>query len=109
METFGLRFSSPSFVKPVVNMIIISFSFPPPHDIWYVAAWKHYFSIWVYASTSQDCILGKLCVCHLLPSAQSSEVSMVRNYMDVGQEDVLQQVREAGGQDYQLCYRGHMH
>lgn len=92
VRTFGLYFSSLSFVKPVVNIsaIIISYSPPPPiSDLWNLG---NATLIWVYASTSQDCILGKLCMYHPLPSSQSSKVLAVRNYMHAGQEDVLQRI-----------------
>lgn len=103
-----LHFSSLSFVKPVVNIsaIIISFFAPVISDPWKLG---NTILIWVSASTSRDSILGKLCMYHPLPSSHSSKVSAVRNYMHVRQEDVLQQIWKAGGQDWQLCHRGHMH
>lgn len=86
-----LHFSSLSFVKPVVNIsaIIISFFAPVISDPWKLG---NTILIWVSASTSRDCILGKLCMYHPLPSSHSSKVSAVGNYMPVRQEDVLQQI-----------------
>lgn len=108
VRTFGLHFSSLSFFKPVVNITAIIISFFPPtiSDLWKLGNTTF---IWIHASTSQDCVLDKLCTYHPLPSSQSSKVSTVRSYMHVGQEDVLWQVWKTQRQDCQLCYRGHTH